>query len=359
MPKVPGITKKVYPSGKVRYYGAKRWKGKTYTTPVFPSAAEAAEALRELTHSLTSGVKIDKGKMTFEEYSRIFLEKYIKPKKIDFITKNRIESQIRNGLLPYLKDYKLRDIDGEIAQDLHNILNSRYTSGSAKSYWTEFRRMMQKAIDWDYLMKDPTRGIESPPVLYQKPVTLKPKQVIDIMYDESIGLRERCTIGILGFTGMRICECFALQREKIDLANLYILVDHRYTQGVYKPIPKKSTKGGPCRKVILPDLEPILKEYYHSSEHIKWLFPGRGDKPLQQMAWTRHFFDPILKNRGLPIVTPKSLRHMYNKMLNDSNVTARDVMWLMGHKTPDMTFDVYDSINMARLVEVTRHIKYR
>jgi integrase len=358
MPKYKGVCKKVYPSGKVVYYGAKWNEGKTETTPVFPTAEEAAEELRKLINNLKSGLKVEKGKITFTQYAKVFLEKYVATKGNENSTNYIKESRIRNQLCPFIGHMKLKDIDGEVVQDLVNCLLEEYEPSTAHTAFVELRAMMKRAVIWDYIPKNPTLDFDFPKYETEKPEILTPEQIVGIIYNEQIDLRDRCIIAILGFTGIRPCECFPLMKEKIDFNESIIRIDLRYYMGVVKPI-RPSSKGKPRTVPILPDLEPILKEWYLKVGASKWLFPGRYDKPLYLATWANNHFKPLLAKLGLPIVTPKSFRHAFDKMCSDNDVPPRELMQMMGHSTPDMTFGTYDRESVERMVEVTRHIRYR
>ena len=261
MPKYPGVYKKVYPSGRAVYYGAKWHKGKTYTTSVYPTANEASVALRDLVKRLNRNVTPSKGKITVSQFVKLYLEKYISTRNVDNVTKYKHESSLRNQVIPLLGCLRLRDIDGEAVQDYQNALLAKYKPSTAKVAFCDFKRLIRRAMIWGYISQDPTLGIDAINVVYHKPTILEPQQILSIMYDPQLPLRDRCIIGILGFTGMRISECFALMKEKILFNESIIRIDFRYYQGVVKPI-RASSKGRPRTVPILPDLEQVLKEWY-------------------------------------------------------------------------------------------------
>ena len=97
MPKYPGIHSKILKSGTVKYYGSK-WKGKTYTTSLYPTAQEAYEALRVLIKELQSGIRLDKKHITVEQFIRLYIKKYIEPKQIQPISKRVTISRFSIGL---------------------------------------------------------------------------------------------------------------------------------------------------------------------------------------------------------------------------------------------------------------------
>jgi len=356
MPKYPGVSKKVYPSGRAVYYGAKWHKGKTYTTAVYPTATEASEALQELIRRLKRNVTPGKGKITVSHFVKLYLLKYISTRNVDNVTKYKHESSLRNQVIPALGHLRLKDIDGEVVQDYQNALLAKYKPSTAKVAFCDFKRLIRRAMIWGYIDQDPTIGIEN--IIYEqaKPTILEPQQILNIMYDPQLPLRDRCIIGILGFTGMRISECFALMKEKVLFNESIIRIDFRYYQGVVKPI-RASSKGRPRTVPILPDLEQVLKEWYLMVGGGKWLFPGRLGKPLNPQQWSRTYFKQILREHNLPLITPHAFRHGFDKMCSDKGVPPRELMQIMGHSTPEMTFGTYDRESVERLVQVTRQIK--
>lgn len=341
------------------WYGAKWWKKKTHPTSVYPTAKQAYEAVQELIQQLKRDVTPEKGKITVAEFCILYLKKYIATRQIDNVTKYKLESSLRNQVMPFVGHLRLKNLNGEVVQDLQNALMAKYKPSTAHKAYREFKRMIQRAIIWGgYLTTDPTLGIENIQYQTTKPDILTPEQIVNVIYKEEFDLRDRCIIGILGLTGIRISECMAIMKEKIDYDKHTIRIDLRRYAGVVKPI-KASTKGKPRTVPILPDLEPILKEWYLKVGASKWLFPGRFGGPLQSEGWATKRFRPILKQAGLPTINPHALRHGFDKMCNDMGVPPRELMQIMGHTTPDMTFGTYDRESVERLVQVTRHISFR
>ena len=337
---------------------AKWHQGKTYTTSIYPTANEALDALQELIRQIKRNVTPNKGKITISQFVKLYLEKYIATRNIDNVTKYKLESSLRNQIISFIGHLQLKSLDGEIVQDYQNALLAKYKSSTARIAFFNFKRMIHRAIIWGYVLHDPTLGMYIIKYEIAKPEILTPEQIISVIYNEHIDLRDRCIIGILGFTGIRISECMALIKEKILFNEHIIRIDFRFYSGVVKPV-RPSSKGKPRTVPILPDLEPILKEWYLKVGGNKWLFPGYTGKPLNQQSWAKKRFKSILRACGLPLINPHALRHGFDKMCSDNNVPPRELMQIMGHSTPEMTFGTYDRESVERLVQVTRQIKYK
>lgn len=345
MPKYKGV----YSKGK-KFYGAKWYQGKTYTTKVCDTAGEAAEALEELTKNLKGGLKYDKKNITVLDFIILYLKSYIIPKKnLQKITLRNIERRLRNGIIPHLGKRKLLSLTPIDLQKLQNILLSRYKISSARTTMSEFKRVLKRAVIWDYIPRDPSVGLDIIPVSIDKPDILTPCDLAVIM--DNAELREKSAIGLGYLAGLRISEIFGLMWNKIDFKEHTIQVDLQFCEGDLK-LPKTGVRIVP----ILPELEPILKEWKLKSRSLTWLFPGRGDKPMAPAHWVSNYFYPLLKDLGLPRVKPHSLRHGFDKMMHDEGIPTRDVMQMMGHKTVKMSLH-YDRESPKRLINVTRDIK--
>ena len=352
MPKYPGVHTKTLKSGTVKYYGSKWWEGRTYNTSLHPTASEAWESLQELIKELRLGKRFDKRSITVQQFIELYLEHYIKPKNIDPSTKKSISSRLRNAIIPYIGKRRLQSLRPEDMQQFQNQLLGDYSAPTVNRYIGELRRVLKRALIWDYLLKDITLGLDNIAEKAHKPDILEPQQILSIMYDPQIPLRDRCLIGLGGFAGLRISEALAVQKSKIDFDEHTIFINLQSCQGVLKPPKANSERYVP----ILPDFEHILKEMYIMSTY--WLFPGsKKERPITVAAWTRLYFHPLLQELGLPHIRYHSLRHAFNKMLYDQGIPQREVMQIMGHKPQGMTWH-YDRESVERCVKLARRIRF-
>jgi integrase len=353
MPKYPGIHKKILKSS-IKYYGS-AWSPDEYkaiNTPLYPTAIEAKEALDQLRKQITAGVRFDKKKITVQQFIELYLTEYYETKTLDPSTKKLIRGRLYNGIVPILGGRTLRSLHAVDIQNIQNELLAKYSPGTVNSYIGEFKRVIKRALIWDYLSKDITLGLDSVKEQVKKPDILEPQQILSIMYDQQIPLRERCLIGLGGFAGLRISEAVAVRKDKINFDEHTIFINIQHFQGRLKP-----PKAGSERYVpILPDFEHILKEMYLQSTY--WLFPGKIEgHPLTSVTWTARYFSKVLQTLDLPPVRFHSLRHAFNKMLYDHGIPQREVMQIMGHKPQGMTWR-YDRESVERCVRVTRDVKF-
>ena len=352
MPKTPGIYKKQLKSG-IRYYGSawSRGEHKVINTSLYPTAAEAKEALDNLKRQIQKGVRFDKKRITVKQFIDLYLKEYIEHKQLDVKSVRYTRSRL-NTIAGIIGDRPLHSLTALDMQDVQNKLLSHYAPVTVNCYMGEFKRLLKRALIWNYLLKNPMLGLDSVKVVVHKLPILDIQEILRIMYDTQISIFDRCMVGLGGFGGLRISEAIAVRKENVNFNDHTIYIDIQYSGNILKPPKANSTRYIP----ILLDLEPILKEQYIKS--VDWLFRGGKDGyPLSTRAFDRNHFKPLLRKLDLQPVRFHSLRHAFNKMLYDHGIPQREVMQIMGHKPQGMTWR-YDRKSVQRCVKVTREIKF-
>jgi integrase len=348
MPKL----KSIYQRGK-GFYGAKWYKGKTYTTRIYPTAQEACDALDELVHDLQKGLQHNKKNITVAEFIDIFVEKYLLQKpRIQKITIDSFIYRLKKGIIPFVGKKKLQSLTPENLQELQNRLFLKYAESTAIVTIRAFKQVLKRAVVWKYLVSDPSQGLDSFAPVIEKPASLTLDQVELILEDMSIDLREHSIVGLGALAGLRRGEVFGLTWNKIDFKAHTIRIDMQYCKSEYK-----RPKYNSIRTIaILPDLEPLIKEYRLQSSSMEWVFPGSKGQPMDEDSWVHRRFKAILKKHNLPDVKFHSLRHLFDTAMHDAGVSTRDVMQMMGHKSAKMTLDVYDRPSPDHLVRTLKNL---
>jgi len=120
--------------------------------------------------------------------------------------------------------------------------------------------------------------------------------------------------------GLRLNEVLHLRVPDIDSARMTIRVE----QG----------KGGQDRYTILSaTLLEALRSYWRARRPTTWLFPGRGDRPMDPSALQRAYG---LAKRGAGLTKPggiHALRHAFATHLLEAGVDLHTIQRLLGHKS--------------------------
>ena len=135
----------------------------------------------------------------------------------------------------------------------------------------------------------------------------------------------RMLFTVLYWTGMRIEEAQSLERAEVDIEDKMIRIGDSKTDRP-RTIP------------ILPELLTPLTAWLSSGAGERYLFPGKGNKPVSNTPvrkWWRALLaqTSILGDDAVPPIadlTPHDLRHHFAKLLIDRGVEPRFVMAILG-----------------------------
>jgi len=124
--------------------------------------------------------------------------------------------------------------------------------------------------------------------------------------------------------GLRLNEVLHLRVSDIDSTRMTIRVE----QG----------KGGKDRYTILSaSLLEALRGYWRVQRPTTWLFPGRGDRPMDPSALQRAYG---LAKRRAGLTKPggiHALRHAFATHLLEAGVDLHTIQRLLGHKSISTT----------------------
>lgn len=162
----------------------------------------------------------------------------------------------------------------------------------------------------------------------------------------SMDIREICVadlILIAIYTGMRPGELLQIKTENVHL-------DERYMIGGFK------TKAGTDRIIpIHDDIFPLVEKRYAAAG--KWLVPYKSDSPPTMDQFRKYMFDPFMEKVGLNHL-PHDGRHTFATLGDRSGVKEHIVKLIMGHKTGDLTKDVYTHVSIEDLVKGVNQIVF-
>lgn len=149
-------------------------------------------------------------------------------------------------------------------------------------------------------------------------------------------LKYRAALSLCYGAGLRISEVLHLQVSDIDSKRMMIRV--------------RQAKGHKDRYVMLsPKLLELLRLYWKAERPTTWLFPGRGNRPLdassiqRACAHTRH-------DSGITKpLTPHTLRHSFASHLLEGGANIRTIQLLLGHNSLQTT-SVYTHVSQSTVV---------
>jgi integrase len=361
MPKYPGVHRKNLKSGNMKYYGAKWYKrsgetkGKSYTTALYSTAAEAADARDGMIQQLKKGMYLDKKKVTVEQFLTRYCEKYLIPKvkegDLEESSYYTIENYLRNGIAKRIGSHRLQQLeqDPEEINELKLSLLKHYTPKTTSTMLSVFKTALKIAKRWKYITHNPLEDIDNIKIREAFPNVLTDEEFMVLF--QNAPMREKTMVALGRLAGLRISEVLGLKREDIIFKQDLICVQRQWYRSM-----EKTPKGNKPRYVpLLPDLKPILETWLLQCNSEEWLFTGPSGRPLNGSGWQRSHYYPLLERLDLPKVKFHSFRHCFNKMLYDAGLRRRDVMQITGHSSVKMSMH-YDRESPKHLVKITRSV---
>lgn len=332
------------PDGTRKYFRAKTQK-------------ELDEKVMKAQILVNSGVDIC-SEETFGHFAQMWYDMYKKP----YLRENSliaIKNSLNHHILPVIGGYRLRDITPMHIQAIMAGLASKSNSLQSKVL-INLRSIFKVAAENGLIAKSPVSSM-------LKPGGQKPAEKETITAEESRLLLERVKnhrartfLLIALHTGMRRGEILALTWDNIDFAKKMIYVRQSALLG--RDCKKTTindylkTDAGKRNLPLSEELEAWLRQEKKTS-HSKYVLAMQNHAPLTQSSY-RSMWKLIERELPDTHITAHILRHTYITRLFEAGLDIKEIQYLAGHSTVDMTLKVYTHYDRrsreARTVEKVR-----
>ena len=283
----------------------------------------------------------------YNEYIN-FKKQSIKPQSLITI-KNKIE----NHILPFFKDYKIKDINHSVFIKWRtNILEKNYSYKYNSSLHICVVNILNYAMQFYGLDTNIASKIGN----FKKNTVLKKYDfwtfeeyyrfisfVDDIVY--------KTLFRVLYFTGMRLGECLALNWNDLDLHNGFIDISKTISQkartnGKYTITTPKSNASNRTIRIDNETKKELLalKDYYNNfvGFNSTWFVFG-GIKPLATTTITRKK-DYYCSLSGIKRIKIHDFRHSHASVLISSGIPVTVISSRLGHANITMTLNIYSHL---------------
>lgn len=355
----------------IRKGGSNGQRGDYYSAVFQGTLAKARkERDKKLAELRLKNGKGDKGSIKFIDFVRIYYKEYAE-KELSPTTVSSGKTELRNYVLPEIANMPLNKIDALTIQRIINSLKERtrerpdregnlvkLSLTSVNNVYRLLRKILNKAIAWDYLETNPVLKVKAPGTSKKEKQSYNREELIeilDMLKAEDPITETLFTISIC--TGVRRGELVGLHIEDIDFANNVINIKRAviWDQQNKKIIEKSTKTKGSVRTVPIPLFcAEVIKDYLKIREKIimcikkrdKNYIPPRNlflskyggimfpDTPSSKWLKFRN------KHKNIKDVSLHGLRHSYCSMqMNENpNLSPADVKKLMGHSQLSTTF---------------------
>ena len=359
--------------------------------------AAAQQELRRLEMDISAGAAAPAAaKLTLREFSDIWMQEYVIPSTSPVNAAN-LRHQLDKHLLPHLGDVKLHKLTPLMITQWLNTLRRtpkavqslppdqrvrkpadpaklqqemiKYKAQMEKReanpptlsnrtvhhYFVTLHGMLEKAVQWDYLDRNPCEKVDSPKYKKRKMHVIDDEQAVDLLrkLEHEPSLSFRCAVLLALLCGLRLGEVGALCWSDVDFENGCISIERalKYTVITGSFIAEPKTDAGERIIDLPPGMIALLKEAkefqeisqtlmqdgWHGVDRIvcKWDgTPYHHSTPSKQ--W-RKFAD---KN-GFPGLRFHELRHTHASLLLAGSQDAVSVASRLGHSDATTTLRNY------------------
>ena len=314
-----------------------------------------------------SKIGID-GNKKFKDFARFYLQNRAYNAHTGS-TYDGEESKIRTHIIPYIGDYKIKDVTPVVVQKLVNFLKEKdscrhdkdgnvikLSTTTIRHVFNILSGIFTYAVEMKVLSTNPCKGVTVPKSSKYQPVVYTIEEINDLiekLKQSNLDIQKKCIIILAMSLGMRRGELAGITYDQIDLKNKIIYVKHSYSNSKSKGKEMKDTKTpSGVRAIGLNDIAvEMLTKHFKEQERLKKEFasawidvpniftdgPNGVIKPDSiSRSWSR-----FVKYRKLKYAPLKNLRTSFATYLAYKGMAPKELQTVMGHGNYRTTMEYY------------------
>jgi integrase len=249
--------------------------------------------------------------------------------------------QIRCHLLPTFGTWRIKDITkAEVQRFLAGKRKQGLSGSTVHGIRTALGKVLQAAVDWDYLEQNSARGIrlgDRAPI--KERMYLLPNQLSPLLNSLPEPCRTLVVVAVL--TGLRIGELLALRWKHVDFIHDVIHVRETVHEGQFGTPKTKSSRrdvpmSEPARKALAAQRRGEAEA--HAEDLV---FAGRNGSPINPKNLLRRVVQPTCRKLNLPVISWHSFRHTHATLLGEVGESLRTAQAILGHSDLKTTLNIY------------------
>ena len=308
-----------------------------------PTRKDAQVRLDEELRAVNQGTVRPESSMLFGTFAEEQWKTLVLP-TLKLSTQHGYKTVLAKHLLPYWRDWRLRDIG---RQDVQQWVADRFRRKlgwqTVRNAWTLLSGILETAVEYGYLSMNPARGVKFPEKeLKEAPVLFTAEDFVKLL--EQLDEPYRTMARLIALTGLRIGELLAVRWRCLDLEIGTLSVRESVYEGKFQsPKTRKSRRTIPLGpQSILWLREHRLRATRTAADDL--LFGNRSGKPLRESKLLRNVLQPAAERAGLGRVTWHQFRHIHSSLLNDLRVPVKIAQEQLGHSSISTTLNIYTHV---------------
>ena len=354
--------------------GKRKQKWVSLKLPKKCTKKERDKKFREILSQYEENPQLNTSIVLFAEYVNAWLKEA--KIKVDTVTYQHYENEIKNHIIPYFKRNQIKVIDIN-RQILQNYFNEKFENGrldgkgglSAKTlrhHKNIIHQTLELAVLNGIIPSNPCKNITLPKLekhTYEFYNYEETKQFLNAVKNEPLYPLYLIT----AIYGLRRSEVLGLKWDSIDLNNKRLTIQHTRTRcneiiEKDKTKTKSSLRSFPLTDEVVNLLVKIKlqekrnkmlfgKDYVSNYYVFKWE-DGRPYSP----DYITSKFAKTLKKYGLKHISFHGLRHSCGSLLNEQGFTLKDIQEWLGHSDIQTTANIYLHLDTKRKENIAKSI---
>lgn len=284
---------------------------------------------------------------TFGEYALLWYKTY----KAPFVrenTKRFFLNALNNHILPKISGYKMRDITPLHIQMVFNSISGQSASLN-NSVKLTLNGIFNTAVENNVIVRSPmVKSLRINGAKPEEKEALTPDeatQLLDALSGSTIRGVQQCHLfcHLALKSGLRRGELCGLMWSDIDLTKGELTVLHNCTwpNNTSLEISTNLKTDAAKRTVPLPATVVAELKSHRSKSQSLYVFSRQSGEPMTQSAFRRMWTHASRALQGIAAASPHILRHTYCTRLFEAGLDIKEIQYLMGHASPDMTMQIY------------------
>lgn len=238
----------------------------------------------------------------------------------------------------------------EVQQWIDSLTATERSASTVRNVVAALRALLSWGELRGWVHLNPCRGVRVPAAQGRRDRIASPKEAAVLI--SALEHRDRATMALAVYAGLRLGELLALRRSAIDLEAGMIEVERAWDPGAKEFVETKSRK---TRRVpIIAHLDLLLREHPGLTERLEdqLVFPSHlhPDRPMDPAILRRRTYrawdDAALKRLGF-----HEGRHTFASIAIAAGLNAKTLSTYMGHSTITITLDRYGHLMPGSEVE--------